>query len=246
MKTKILLVLIGVAQLVGVCLFAEGNWLWALAVFASSHAIVLWGTLTPNSQLFGRVVTRCQDGSDLLITIDDGPDPRTTPELLRLLEQLKLKAVFFLIGERAANHPDLVLAIHEAGHTIGNHTHTHPEKRFWRIGPRAFAKEIRDCDVTIHSITGETPTLFRSPVGHSNPFVRIGVRRAGKVLVGWSARGFDGVRTPKDVVVSRLRKRIAHRAIVLLHEGYNVNERGYAPFEILQAALHVDEEGGSQ
>ena len=231
-------ILIGSAQIVGAILLLSGQIGIGITVFAGSHAVFLFGTLVPRSQLFGQVQCRLGEGSrDVWITIDDGPDPRTTPQLLAALERHKLKAAFFLIGERAAEYPELVRSIHDAGHAIGNHTHTHPAGRFWCIDPWAARREIARCDSAIQAITGETPTIFRSPVGHSNPFVHRAAAKAGKTVVAWSARGFDGVGTPKEKVVEKLLRDIAPGTIVVLHEGYDPAQRGYAPVDILEAIL---------
>ena len=228
-----ILFVLALAQAAAVLLLVTGLFTAGLAVLASSHAILLAGTLMPNSRLFGPIVTR-SSGVGLLITIDDGPDPRTTPELLEVLREHRLRAVFFLIGTRAERHPELVLAIEKEGHEIGNHTYSHAAGRFWCIGPKGARREVERCDAVIESLTGEKPKFFRSPAGHSNPFVRLAAIRAGKTLMGWSVRGFDGVRTPRSSVLRRLKR--AHQipdAILLLHEGYDPAERGYDPAGLL-------------
>lgn len=234
MRTVLAILLSAAMHCVALALFLAARPGAALAVLAATHALILYGTLFPCSTLFGPLQHRRDDAdSGVWITIDDGPDPRTTPPLLAALERHGMRAAFFLIGERAARHPELVRAIQNAGHIIGNHSHTHPAGRFWCIGPWAARREIRRCDAVIHAITGSVPDLFRSPAGHSNPFVRLAVARAGKTLVAWSARGFDGVDTPKEKVLARLQARLTPRAIVVLHEGYDPVRRGYSPAEIL-------------
>src|SRR5262245_35801576 len=61
----------------------------------------------------------------LSLTFDDGPDPEHTPRILDQLSRLGVRATFFVVGERAAAHPDLVKRIVNEGHEIGNHTWTH-------------------------------------------------------------------------------------------------------------------------
>jgi peptidoglycan/xylan/chitin deacetylase (PgdA/CDA1 family) len=229
--------LIAAAQLAGVFLLVIGSTWIAISVFALSHAVLLFGSLRPNSSLFSPVQTKTTT-EGVLYTFDDGPDPRTTPELLEFLKRHQFQAVFFVIGERAQRHPELVRAIDQAGHTIGNHTYTHPAHRFWCIGPWSASREIRQCDVVIQAITGKKPDVFRSPAGHSNPFTRLAVLRSEKRLMGWTARGFDGVGTPRATVLQRLRK-CAHKrgSIILLHEAYDPAERGYSPAELLEDLL---------
>ncbi|MGK0184304.1 MAG: peptidoglycan/xylan/chitin deacetylase (PgdA/CDA1 family) [Verrucomicrobiales bacterium] len=231
-RAGVILAMLGIAQIVGLVLIFQGEAIAAVIVFAISHAVFLYGTLKPTSSLFGPVQCRNLPNQ---ITIDDGPDPRTTPALLDELDRLGIKATFFLIGQRATQHPQLVTAIHEAGHSIGNHTFTHPAGRFWCIGPWAIGREIARCDEALQRITGQVPALFRSPAGHSNPFVHLAAMAQGKTIVAWSARGFDGVNTSKDKVISQIRATLSTDAIVVMHEAYDPERRGYSPAEILEA-----------
>jgi peptidoglycan-N-acetylglucosamine deacetylase len=59
------------------------------------------------------------------LTFDDGPDPVFTPRVLDILAQFGVRATFFVIGKRAEQHPEIIRAIAEAGHEVGNHTYTH-------------------------------------------------------------------------------------------------------------------------
>src|SRR5262245_26249525 len=74
------------------------------------------------------------------LTFDDGPDPEATPRLLRLLAARGARATFFLIGERAQRHQDVVREIVAEGHEIGNHTWHH--RNAWFLSPAATAAEI--------------------------------------------------------------------------------------------------------
>lgn len=233
-RTQVMIVLLGAAQLAGILCMAVGSTAAGVAGFAISHAVFLYGTLKPSSQLFGKV--QCTH-TETLITIDDGPDPRTTPQLLAALDRHGVKATFFLIGRHAEQYPELVRAIHGAGHTIGNHTFSHPAGRFWCIGPRSAQRELARCDEALQAITGQVPTLFRSPVGHSNPFVHLAAAGAGKTIVAWSARGFDGVNTPKEKVIAQINANVKPGSIIVLHEAYDPEHRGYSPTEILDAIV---------
>src|SRR3954462_7715615 len=67
------------------------------------------------------------DGPYIAMTFDDGPSPETTPRLLDILKQRNIKATFFMIGQNAERHPDIVKRILADGHEIGNHSWTHPQ-----------------------------------------------------------------------------------------------------------------------
>ena len=198
--------------------------LCALGACAAAHGTLAYATLRPNNTLFGPVVTRFEpSGGQVWLTIDDGPDPHDTPRLLDLLDEHgAARATFFLRGDRARAHPALVEEIVRRGHGIGNHTLNHPQATFWCLGPGRMEREIGGCSDVLRGITGSEPGLFRAPVGHVNPFVHRAAARRGMRLVGWSARGFDGVdRHASDPagVAARILDGLRPGAIILLHEG---------------------------
>ena len=205
---------------------AAAGW-GALGLCALAHGALAYATLRPNNALFGPVATRFEPaGDEVWLTIDDGPDPHDTPRLLDLLDAYPVgggaRATFFLRGDRARAHPALVEEIVRRGHGVGNHTLNHPQAAFWCAGPRRLAREIGGCSDALRAITGREPRAFRAPVGHVNPFVHRAAGRRGLRLVGWSARGFDGVdRHAADPagVVARITGGLRPGAIILLHEG---------------------------
>ena len=202
------------------------DWWTLWAVWTAVAFVFLYPTLRPNTAWMGPVVTRFRtDRREVWLTIDDGPDPEQTPQILALLARHGAKATFFVIGERAHRHPELVEAIVRAGHTVGNHTFSHPAKSWWIVQPTRVAREIDSCTVALGQ---HSSGLFRAPVGMANSFVFSALRRRGMELIGWSARGFDAIEADPEKVVGRIWKGIAPGAIVLLHEGYPGNPEGLA------------------
>jgi peptidoglycan/xylan/chitin deacetylase (PgdA/CDA1 family) len=180
---------------------------------------VVAATLYPHATWFGPVLRRLPTREPAVwLTIDDGPSG-DTHALLDLLDEFRARATFFLVSERAARHPDLVQAIHQRGHDIGNHSETHPAARFWALSAAAMADQVGNAQRTLTSLSGTAPRWFRAVVGHANPFVAPALAEHGLTRVSWSARGFDGVSGDVDRVVARLSKDIESGAIILLHEG---------------------------
>jgi peptidoglycan/xylan/chitin deacetylase (PgdA/CDA1 family) len=157
-------------------------------------------------------------GREVWLTVDDGPDPDDTPAILAALKDHAARATFFHIGTSVAAHPELVRAVAEAGHEIGNHTHTHPLATFWCTRPSRVNRELDDCNQVLRA-AGVVPRRFRPPAGLRNFWLghALPVRRL--TCIGWSARGLERrIHTPEGVADHVLRG-LAPGAILLLHEG---------------------------
>lgn len=195
------------------------GWPVGLPLLAALHLLLLWGVLRPSSRMYGPVLTRLRTGARAVwLTIDDGPSDDTAA-LLDLLDAHGARATFFLVGARAAARPDLVRAIAARGHGIGNHSHTHPQARFWALGPARMWSEVGDCQRALTAITGVAPRWCRAVVGHANPLLHAPLRGHRLARVAWGARGYDAVEADPQVVARRIARDLAPGVIVLLHEG---------------------------
>ncbi len=209
------------------------------------HLVLLHAILRPNNGWLGPVVTRftpsAPDAREVWLTIDDGPDPADNTRLLDLLDAAGARATFFLRGDRARACPAAVREIVRRGHTIGNHTDTHRSPWFWGLGPGAVAREIDGAARTLTGLADGAPgpRWFRPPVGMQNLFLWPLLRARGLQLIGWSARGFDGVRWHRaEETVSRILRDLQPGAIVLLHEG--VRGRRGEPLNVTGLARLLD------
>jgi len=164
-------------------------------------------------QWLGPVITCFEPrGKELWLTIDDGP----TDDTLDVLAALDVPATFFVKGSLARAHPERIRAMLERGHTIANHSDTHPSATFWCLPPGRLARQIDG---------GPPSRWFRAPVGMKNPFVHPALRRRGVRLIGWSVRGFDTLGDDIDRVVARIVPRVFPGAIVVLHQGRAISTR---------------------
>lgn len=218
-RPRLRLGLLALSQVGVVALWWLAGFKIGLAALAATHGAVLWSTFNPRSQLFCPALVRVPgDAPQVWLTIDDGPSQDTLP-ILELLDAHGATATFFLVGERARARPALVREIVRRGHGIGNHSDSHRQAAFWRLGPGALEAEIAASQRTLQELSGTAPRWFRSVVGHTNPFIAPVLARHGLTRVAWSARGFDGVRCTPDQVLARIEPDLQPGAIVLLHEG---------------------------
>jgi peptidoglycan-N-acetylglucosamine deacetylase len=208
-----------VAKTAGLALFLTGHSSLGVCVFFSPGPWLLWQFLVPTSHGFGPAIRRFRtERREVWLTIDDGPDPSTTPRVLALLDAHRARATFFLIGEKAARHPQLVQEIVRRGHTLGNHTHTHPHASYWNAHATRTGLEMDRCSAALRAAGAAEPSWFRPPVGFKSLALHHALAARNLELVLWSARGYDTkVRHPGDAV-RRIMRVVKSGVIILAHE----------------------------
>jgi peptidoglycan/xylan/chitin deacetylase (PgdA/CDA1 family) len=201
------------------------DWLVALIPLFASNLLLSYSTFVPSSQWWGPVVRSFETPRrEVWITIDDGPTPEHTREMLEVLERHGAKATFFVVGSRAKNALDLIEEILRRGHAVANHTFTHPSGSFWYAGPGRISNEIDQCREAISGkINGANP-FFRAPAGLKNPFVHPALERRAMRLIGWQARGFDTWKRDPSAVAATIKRKARPGAIILLHEGHHLEK----------------------
>ena len=194
---------------------------WALGAVLANHALLTAAGLWPRSAWLGPNVTRLPATAvaSVAITIDDGPDPEVTPQVLDLLAAQGARATFFCIGQRVREHPALVRRIVAAGHSVQNHSLRH-RHHFSLAGPAALAREIGDAQAVLADTTGVLPHCFRAPAGLRNPLLDPVLHRLGLHLVSWTRRGYDTREADAGRVSARLLRGLAAGDILLLHDGH--------------------------
>lgn len=209
-------------------LFALGTLLWLvvlvlvdfrLAVFplAVFFVVVLTAPFFPKLRFFLPVLVRGDKEEPwVAMTFDDGPDPATTPFLLKLLAEYSVKAAFFPVGQKAERHPELIRNILAEGHEVGNHTYRHDVFLMLR------RSKVLEADVAAGQKVlrnfGIRPLAFRPPVGITNPKLYPVLLKAGLYCVGF-------LRHPADFGNRRLRglgervlRNVKPGDILLLHD----------------------------
>lgn len=156
----------------------------------------------------------------IAITFDDGPHPEITPKVLQLLKQYNAKATFFCIGQNIEKHSEILRAISDNGHDIGNHSFSHDFMIDFNSTEK-WLQEIKQADIGIHKITGKKTTLFRPPFGVITPKLANALKITEHKVIGWNIRSFDtAIKNPKSIF-KRITKPIHPGAIILLHDKHH-------------------------
>lgn len=197
-------------------------WRWVLALTLANHLLITLVGLWPRSTWLGPNWTRLPPASaargEIALTIDDGPDPDVTPQVLEMLDRYRVKASFFCIGDNAARYPDICRNIVERGHTVENHSQRH-RHNFSLLGLRGLRREIQTAQHSLSAITGCAPLFFRAPAGLRNIFLAPVLAGLGLRLAAWSRRGFDTNTADPALVCRRLTQNLKAGDILLLHDG---------------------------
>src|SRR4051812_38632375 len=169
-------------------------WPFSLAIIALNHLLLAAAGLWPRSTILGpnqrRLSTRAAAAGQVALTIDDGPDPLVTPQVLDLLDRLDCKATFFCIGELVLAHSDIAREIARRGHQIENHTHHHV-MYFSLFGPKRIRQEIEQAQEAISAAAGVRARFFRAPAGLRNFLLETVLCATDMRLVSCTRRGFD-------------------------------------------------------
>ncbi len=129
------------------------------------------------------------DKKQVAISFDAAWGNEQTEDLLKILDEHKVKATFFLVGKWVDDFPDDVKSIAAHGNDIGNHSDTHPHLP--QVGENKTQAEIKACNDKIKKLTGKTPTLFRPPYGDYDNMVVDCVKSMGMYCVQWDVDSLD-------------------------------------------------------
>src|SRR6266550_2891152 len=153
------------------------------------------------------------DGSYIALTFDDGPQQKLTPKLLDLLAQHHIKATFFVVGQNAAEYPDIVARAAREGHEIGNHTWSHPNLA--KMSDENIRRQLRQTDDAIKQATGKHPTLMRPPYGNLSTRQKQWIHQEfGYRIVLWDVDPLDWKRPGPNVICNRIVKETRPGSIV--------------------------------
>ncbi|WP_328773302.1 polysaccharide deacetylase family protein [Streptomyces sp. NBC_00286] len=165
---------------------------------------------------FLRIVGR---GPTMVLTFDDGPDPRYTPAVLRTLKTHDVRAMFFVCGAmvaESAENRDMLRKMAYEGHIVGNHTWSHP--LLTRLSRSAIRSEMERTSEIIEKTYGERPGWFRAPYGAWNRAVFEFGAELGMEPLGWTVDTLDWKEPGARTIERRVMKGAAPGVVVLAHD----------------------------
>ena len=174
----------------------------------------------------------------IALTIDDGPDPVYTPQVLRLLHEYGVTATFSMIGLNVAAYPQLARRVAEAGHLIANHTWTHADLA--PMPAHRVHSELARASHAIHAATGVEPGLFRAPYGAWSAAVISQCEHMRMIPLDWSVDPRDWAQPGTRSIVRNIMDNTQPGSIILEHDGGGNRSQTVAALRIvLPRLLHA-------
>jgi len=173
--------------------FLDGN-----AAVAASSGSLLSEQYEANALTAGKkelpVYSVAREDKKIALTIDAAWEDDKTQFILDTLKAHNVKATFFLCGFWVEKYPDMVRAIRDGGHVIGNHSDTHPHMN--SLSEKEILKEAEAFEKRLEAITGERTKIFRVPYGEYNDQVIRTLRQAGYEVIQWNIETMDRFGSP--------------------------------------------------
>lgn len=155
------------------------------------------------------------DKKTVALTFDDGPNVKTTGKLIELLEQNKMHATFFMVGNRMSNAKELIKIVIEKGNEIGSHSYNHAN--LTRIKKEEMIENEQITNQLYKDITGQDLKLLRPPYGSINNIMK---QNLNYVFVNWSLDTEDWRYRNKEHVYNAVLENIKDGDIILMHDLY--------------------------
>ena len=167
----------------------------------------------------------------IALTFDDGPWVIQTDRILGILKNEGIHASFFMLGERAKNHPDIARRVAEGGHTIGNHTYDH--RLLTVASPAVMYREIAYGLSSIRSASGVKPAWFRPPYGSIDTTVWAQTRALNMRVALWDVDSRDWSKPGVARIVANAETNVRAGSIILMHDGGGTRDQTIAALPII-------------
>ncbi|MFF5532862.1 polysaccharide deacetylase family protein [Streptomyces cinerochromogenes] len=209
-----------IAAAVGVTAVAAATSVWTAQAGQSGGPAEPARPARPKAAAVSATIAHASDRGEhaVNITIDDGPDPVWTPQVLQVLRDNGVKATFCMVGTQAQAHPDLVKQVVAAGHRLCDHTVSHDTTMDTKS--QAYqAQQIVDAERQITKASGGVrPMYYRAPGGAFTPYSRKLAASHGMRPLGWNVDSKDFERPGSDAIISTVRSEVANGPTILFHD----------------------------
>lgn len=155
------------------------------------------------------------DEKKIAISFDAAWGNEDTQKLIDIMEKYSIKATFFVVGEWVDKYPESVKALAEAGHSIQNHSDTHPH--LTQIGKQELVGQIENCSDKVEKLTGIRPTLLRAPYGDYNNTVIETISELKMYAIQWDVDSLDWKDYDAQTIYNRVVSKVGCGSIVLFH-----------------------------
>jgi peptidoglycan-N-acetylglucosamine deacetylase len=193
------------------------------------------GQHTPSYPLDRPLYYVRDDSKAIALTIDDGPDPLYTPQVLDILHHYQVTATFSMIGVHVAAYADLAASVAAAGHQIANHTWTHADLA--TKPAHAVHAEMALASRAIYAATGKRPGLFRAPYGAWSPVVIRQCQHMKMIPLDWSVDPRDWAMPGTRSIIHNIMENTRPGSIILEHDGGGNRAETVAALRIVIPAL---------
>jgi chitin deacetylase len=199
------------------------KWFLMAAPFVLLAGVMaLWQISKSRSfQFFGRIVPRVEISEKVVaLTFDDGPAKGGTDEILKTLDEMKVKATFFVIGAELEQNMDEGRKIFAAGHELGNHSYSHV--RMVLVRPSFVRQEIEKTDRLIRAAGFSGEINFRPPFGKKLLTLPYYLSKTGRTTIMWDVEpdSQPGIANDSDSIIKRTTAEVRPGSIILLHAMY--------------------------
>lgn len=212
-----------IGSALGVAVLAAGASVWtAQAGPAGDSSPKAGASATPSNAVkpVAKSIVHASDAGarGVNITIDDGPDPKWTPQMLDLLREYKVKATFCMVGTQAQAHPDLVKKVVADGHRLCDHSVSH-DTAMDKNTQAYQSKQILDAERMITKASGGVrPMYYRAPGGAFTPYSRKLAASRGMRPLGWNVDTKDFERPGADAIVATVERELSNGPTLLFHD----------------------------
>ena len=187
----------------------------ALSYHVASDNVVNEGGTHKETENVHIVSGETAEQKKIAITFDDGPHPCYTEQLLDGLKERGVAATFFVTGEHAKLHPDVIKRMQEEGHLIGNHTYSHIQ--LTTKNREAYKQELIDTNAVIEEITGAEVQYVRPPYGTWDKKFET---ELNMFPVLWTIDPLDWCSSNADCIANKVVEKAEENDIILMHDYY--------------------------